>query len=267
MSESKFKYSIVTAILIEKIYRIENRMSTLRELTRVSIFSALVFVATMIIRVPIPATGGYFNFGDSVIYVAALLYGPLVGGLAGGIGASIADAIGYPIFAPGTFIIKLFEGIIAGYIGYKIRPKTKAATFWRAISLSFGVGLGAATYYIGTNYMGVFENALLNQLLWAAVALFLGIFIIFVSFMPQTEKSWQTIAIISGGTGMVVGYFLYENLLAVLVPSLAIVAIGEIPANIGQMLVGMTIALPILRAVQRALPFEKNVESKINHDS
>jgi uncharacterized membrane protein len=232
-------------------------MRTLRELTNVAIFTALVFVATMIIRVPIPATGGYFNFGDSVIYVAALLYGPLVGGLAGGIGASIADAIGYPIFVPGTFIIKLFEGMIAGYVGYKIRPKTKMVTSWKALSLFFGVGLGAATYYIGTNYMGVFGNAFVDQFLWAAVALFLGIFIIFMSFMPQTETSWQTLAIILGGAGMVIGYFLYESLLAVLVPGLGIFAIGEIPANIGQMLVGMTIALPVLRAVQRAMPFEQ----------
>lgn len=227
------------------------------KLTKVSIFTALVFVVTTIIRVPIPATGGYFNFGDGVIYVAALLYGPLVGGLAGGIGASIADAIGYPIFAPGTFIIKLFEGIITGYVGYKIPPKTKVVTLWRALSLFFGVGLGAATYYIGTNYMAVFGNALLDQLLWAAVALFLGIFIIFVGFTPQTETSWQTTGIILGGVGMVVGYFLYENLLAVFFPGLGIFAAGEIPANIGQMLVGMTVALPVLRAAQRALPSER----------
>ena len=226
-------------------------------LTRASIFTALVFVATTIIRVPIPATGGYFNFGESVIYAAALLYGPLVGGLAGGIGASIADITGgYLIFAPGTFIIKLFEGIITGYAGNKIRAKTKAVTLWRALSVFFGASLGAATYYIGTNYMAVFGTALLDQLLWAAVGLFLGIFIIFVGFIPQTETSWQTTAIILGGTGMVIGYFLYESLLAFLVLP-KIYAIGEIPANIGQMLVGMTIALPVLRAVQKTFPSEQ----------
>jgi uncharacterized membrane protein len=228
------------------------------KLTKISIFTALVFVATVIIRVPIAATGGYFNFGDSVIYVAALLFGPLVGGLAGGIGASIADIIGgYLIFAPGTFIIKLFEGIITGYAGYKIRPKNKAVTLWRALSVVFGVGLGAATYYIGTNYMAVFGNALLDQVVWAAVALFLGVFIILLSFMPQTQTSWQTTSIILGGATMVAGYFLYENLLAVLFPGLGIFAIGEIPANIGQMLVGMTIALPALRAVQTVLPSQQ----------
>lgn len=228
------------------------------KLTKISIFTALVFVATVIIRVPIAATGGYFNFGDSVIYVAALLFGPLVGGLAGGIGASIADIIGgYLIFAPGTFIIKLFEGIITGYAGYKIRPKNKAVAYWRALSVVFGVGLGAATYYIGTNYMAVFGNALLDQMVWAAVALFLGVFIILLSFMPQTQTSWQTTSIILGGATMVAGYFLYENFLAVLFPGLGIFAIGEIPANIGQMLVGMTIALPVLRAVQTVLPSQQ----------
>jgi len=232
----------------------------IEKLTKISIFTALVFVATMILRVPIAATGGYFNFGESVIYAAALLYGPLVGGLAGGIGAAIADAIGYPIFAPGTFIIKLFEGTITGYVGYKICLKTKAVTFWRILSVFFGVSLGAATYYIGTNYMAVFGSVLIDQLLWATVALFLGGFIVFVSFMPQTQTSWQTTGIILGGAAMVAGYFLYENLLAVLVPGLGIFAIGEIPVNIGQMLVGMAIALPVLRAAQRALPLEQKLK-------
>ncbi len=232
-------------------------MITVRELTKVSIFAALVFATTIIIRVPIAATGGYFNLGDSVIFVAALLYGPFVGGFAGGIGAAIADATGYPIFAPGTFIIKLFEGIIVGYIGLKIRPQTEGVAFRKAISLLLGVGLGIAIYYIGTNYMGVFGNAPMDQVLWAAIAVFLGTFIIAVSFMPQTEASGQTIAIVLGGAVMVIGYFLYESLLAVLVPSLNIFADAEIPANIGQMLVGLTIALPALRAVQRALPYEQ----------
>jgi uncharacterized membrane protein len=236
------------------------------KLAKLSVFTALVFVATMIIRVPIAATGGYFNFGDSVIYVAALLYGPLVGGLAGGIGASVADAIGYPIFAPGTFMIKLFEGLVTGYVGKKIRPKTEAVTLWRILSVFLGVGLGAAIYHIGTNYMGVFGSAVIDQLLWAGVALFLGILIIFLGLKPQDQTSLQTTSIILGGAVMVAGYFLYENLLAVLIPGLGIFAIGEIPANIGQMLVGMTIALPILRSVQRVLPSEQKIESKIKHN-
>lgn len=228
-------------------------------LARISIFTALVFVATVIIRVPIPATGGYFNFGDGIIFAVALLYGPVVGGLSGGIGASIADAIGYPIFAPGTFVIKFFEGMVAGYVGHMIRTRAKASAFWRVLSVLLGVSLGIAMYYIGTNYMGVSSDIVFNQLLWAGVSLFLGVFVIVVSFLPQTEATWQTAGILVGGATMVAGYFLYENLLAVLFPALGILAIAEIPANIGQMLVGLTVALPTLRFVQRALPSqEKN---------
>jgi uncharacterized membrane protein len=233
------------------------KQSTVFKITASAIFIALVFVTTTILRIPIPATGGNFNLGDSVIFAAALLYGPMVGGVAGGVGAAISDAIGFPIFAPGTLIIKFFEGLITGYLEHKIRPKNKAVTLWKVLSIILGVVLGVATYYIGTNYMGVFGNALLDQILWGALALFLTIFIILMSFTPQTETSGQTTAIIIGGTVMVIGYFLYENLLALLIPSLGILAIAEIPANIGQMLVGMVIALPVIRAVKKTVPSEQ----------
>lgn len=234
-------------------------MNNQRKIANAAVFSALVFVATFIIRVTIPATGGYFNVGESMIYVAALLFGPVVGGVAGGVGASLVDAVGYAIFVPGTFVIKLVEGAIVGYVGYKVRPKTGALSLWRTISVFFGIALGTATYYIGSNYLAAFGNAFLDQLSWAIVALFLGIFIVSVSMRAGSQISWHTIAIILGGTEMVVGYFLYESLLAVLFPSLEIFAIGEIPINIGQMLVGMTIALPIVRAVQRAFPAEQGI--------
>jgi len=102
--------------------------------------------------------------------------------------------------------------------------------------------------------MGVFGNALLDQFFWAAIALFLAIFIVSMSFKTATKISLQTVAIVLGGAEMVVGYFLYENLLNIVLPGLGIAAILEIPVNIGQMLVGMTIALPTAKAVQRALP-------------
>jgi uncharacterized membrane protein len=229
-------------------------MSTEMKIPNIAIFSALVFAATFIIRITIPATGGYFNVGESMIYVGALLFGPLVGGLAGGVGASLVDALGYPIFVPGTFVIKLIEGAIVGFVGYKMQPRIKAATLWKAVSLVFGVILGLAMYYIGFNYLAPFGDPFLNQLTLAIVALFLAIFIISMSLKFGSQISWQTIAILLGGTAMVAGYFLYETMLALLSPGLGIYAFGEIPLNIGQMLVGMTIALPIVRAMHNAFP-------------
>ena len=44
-----------------------------------AIFASLVAAATLLFVIPIPATSGYFNLGETLIYVAALLFGPLVG--------------------------------------------------------------------------------------------------------------------------------------------------------------------------------------------
>jgi len=90
------------------------------------IMAALVAVATFAVQVPIPATKGYLNFGDIMIFVSALVFGPVVGGFAGGVGSALSDvASGYAsTYAPFTLIIKGAEGIIAGLIakrGSKIR--------------------------------------------------------------------------------------------------------------------------------------------------
>jgi len=82
-----------------------------------AVMAALVAVATFLIQIPVPATGGYINLGDIMIFVSALTFGPIVGGLAGGIGSAISDAIsGYALYAPFTLVIKGFEGTIAGAI-------------------------------------------------------------------------------------------------------------------------------------------------------
>ncbi len=79
--------------------------------------AALVAVATFIVQVPNPATKGYFNIGDIMIFVSALTFGPIVGGFAGSVGSAISDvAGGYGYFAPFTFAVKGLEGLIAGLV-------------------------------------------------------------------------------------------------------------------------------------------------------
>ena len=85
------------------------------------IMAALVAVATFAVQVPIPATKGYLNFGDIMIFVSALVFGPVVGGFAGGVGSALSDVAGgyASTYAPFTLIIKGAEGIIAGLIAKK----------------------------------------------------------------------------------------------------------------------------------------------------
>jgi len=47
--------------------------SQITKLAIAAVFAALVCIATIIFTVPIPATSGYFNLGETVIYIAALL--------------------------------------------------------------------------------------------------------------------------------------------------------------------------------------------------
>jgi len=80
--------------------------------------SALVTTGTLIVRIPNPM-GGYFNLGDVMIFVAALTFNPLIGGVAGGLGSAIADIIGFPLFAIPTLVIKGLEGLLASLITNK----------------------------------------------------------------------------------------------------------------------------------------------------
>jgi uncharacterized membrane protein len=101
-------------------YKMQNNSLLVRIAVIISlsaVMAALVTVATFLIQIPVPVTGGYINFGDIMIFVSALTFGSIVGGLAGGIGSFISDVItGYALFAPFTLIIKGFEGAIAGEI-------------------------------------------------------------------------------------------------------------------------------------------------------
>ena len=94
------------------------KQKTVIQISLMAVMSALVTVGTLIIRIP-NLMGGYFNVGDVMIFVSALTFGPLIGGVAGGLGSAIADIIGFPLFAVPTLIIKGLEGLIAGVIANK----------------------------------------------------------------------------------------------------------------------------------------------------
>ena len=83
----------------------------------IGIFTALNFVITFWIQIPIPATGGYINIGDIAVMFTALLFGPIIGGIAGGLGSMLADIFSlYIIYAPATLVIKGVEGFLIGLI-------------------------------------------------------------------------------------------------------------------------------------------------------
>ena len=91
----------------------------------IALFSALVCVLTIFVQ--IPWGKGYINFGDTLIFLAASLLGPVGGMIAGAIGSSLADLFsGFATYAPFTFVIKGGEGFLCGilytYVFRKQRP-------------------------------------------------------------------------------------------------------------------------------------------------
>ena len=80
----------------------------------IGILAALVFVATFLVKIPIP--NGYVNLGDAVILISSLLLGPIAA-IPAAIGAALADLLsGYAVYAIPTFIIKGLMAFTAGKI-------------------------------------------------------------------------------------------------------------------------------------------------------
>lgn len=99
-----------------------NEAPKLKSVALIGALTALAWITTMVIRVPIPATTGYFNVGDVFVILAGLWLGPRAGLIVGAIGPTVADAIGYPQFILATAVTKGLEGLIAGIIA-KHRPQ------------------------------------------------------------------------------------------------------------------------------------------------
>jgi uncharacterized membrane protein len=111
---------------------------------------ALSAIATMVIRIPIPATTGYFNIGDVFVVLAGLWLGPLAGLLVGGIGPTIADAIGFPVFIPATMVTKGLEGLLVGLIA----SRAKGNSLNVRVAAAFGGGFTVvAGYFIFEAYI------------------------------------------------------------------------------------------------------------------
>jgi len=58
--------------------------SNIKKMTTTALFMALTCIATMIIKLPTPGTGGYVHLGDTFVILSGILLGPIYGAIAGG---------------------------------------------------------------------------------------------------------------------------------------------------------------------------------------
>lgn len=128
-----------------------------RQIVITALGIAVVFAATMLIKIPNPYQG-YFNAGDGVIFIFATLLNPVLAFVVGGLGSGLADlAGGYVWYFFFTLVIKGLEGVIVSVLYHKYgSSRLWLATLIAAAWMVFG-------YYIaGGILLNSFATAALD---------------------------------------------------------------------------------------------------------
>ena len=104
-------------MLVKNMMDEENRNKVKKEevshtktlyLTATGFMAALITIMTAYIcHIPVGMNGGYLHFGDSLIYLAAVLLPRPYALAAAAIGGGMADLLTAPMWAPATIIIKM----------------------------------------------------------------------------------------------------------------------------------------------------------------
>ncbi|BEP29696.1 ECF transporter S component [Helicovermis profundi] len=121
---------------------------TTKKIVLAGVMAAMVTIGTMLIHVPTP-TKGYIHIGDSLVYLAGILLGPVLGSLAAGLGSMISDLLlGYAVYAVPTFIIKALDAFVVGYLYLKL-SKNKTSVTEKSFSYIISFVAGGAVMVLG----------------------------------------------------------------------------------------------------------------------
>jgi len=160
--------------------QIKNNKFTVRTLTTMAIFTALITILTAFVSVAIPGGYGYIHLGDSMIYTCAWALGGPVAGIVSALGSMLADIlIGYPQYALATLVIKF----LMGYVAYLIMKAFSYKTFTNIIAMCVAaiiMVVGYCSYEYFLSGMGGATAALVPNLIQAAGGVIFGSVVIIV---------------------------------------------------------------------------------------
>ncbi len=125
-------------------------MNRTRNLILDAISIAIVFVSCYFINIqlPISVNGGLIHLGNIALFTIAMLWGARRGAIAGSFGMALFDlAAGFPIWAPGTFIIRAISGYALGYI-YEERAESNRKFFFTIVGIIVPSILMISGYYL-----------------------------------------------------------------------------------------------------------------------
>ena len=91
---------------------------TTQDMVIVGLMAAVVYAATIVrVEIPTPMGKTMLHFATVACLLSGLLFGPVRGGLAGGIGSFFFDIFnGWASSAPFTLVFKFAIGFLAGLI-------------------------------------------------------------------------------------------------------------------------------------------------------
>ncbi|UYP48224.1 hypothetical protein NEF87_004509 [Candidatus Lokiarchaeum ossiferum] len=211
-----------------------------------SIMTALTTVSTMILAIPIPLTEGMFNFGELMVFISAILFGPIIGGFAGGVGSAMADVfLNYAYYAPYTFIAKGLEGLIVGLIYQFLKKQQFSDKLIKIIIAIFSIITSLLIGYIGSSLF----SHLLSTTFWYIIGAGIGLTIIVLSLFLNKMIGAKIIAIIPGGLVMIATYFTVQYFTYGIAG-----ALFELPFNFLQVIAGMIIAISLTPFIEPFIP-------------
>ncbi len=120
-----------------------------RDMVITALLIALVFVATSFIklRLPFAPNGGLIHMGNSMLFTAALVFGPRKGAAAGAFGMALFDLLSeWVVWAPFTFVVRGVMGYIIGKIAYANHKSGKSWAY-NLLGILMGTLWMLAGYY------------------------------------------------------------------------------------------------------------------------
>ena len=128
-------------------------------MSAVAIFSALSFVLTAFCQIPYAGGAGYFNFGDIIDLLGALLLGPIEGALIGIVGGAMSDLfLGYAFFVPWTIAAKGLMGLAIGGLYIVLKKKKIIRFFSLFIGGTLEIFIYMLCYYVNFGYGGLVNS-------------------------------------------------------------------------------------------------------------
>jgi len=153
------------------------------EVATTAVFSALYAVMILMLVIPSP-TGGYTHIGDTIVFLAALLFGYKVGGLVGILGSVVADlCTAYP-----RWFLSIPAHGLEGLIPDLVKGKPLAM---QVVACLVGGFLMATTYFIVNIFLKGLPLALVSYVrdlfVQAGVSIVVALIIsnIVKRFLPQ----------------------------------------------------------------------------------